>query len=348
LDALPAFLNADLATARAVLADLQRLHDAQQAANARVETIDEELAEIRVERAAQVDKPRQTALRRGDALAALLDARERPEGDLQHDAAWLAALCADATAAAARLDADAAGHDRDAATAAEAAQAALGDFAVADALREALDDRRADRRTAQLRIARAETDLPQVEALVAKIAALRVRRAALDELARLLNPGQFVGWLVQRRQQHLLAVASEILAGMTGDRYRFTADFTVHDARTGQPRSPRTLSGGESFLASLALALGMAEIAARGGGRIGSLYLDEGFGSLDPNALDEAIEALEARARAGQMIMVISHVPTVAQRIERVLRVSPSPSGSSAAWLDDADRDELLTPVPGA
>ena len=213
-------------------------------------------------------------------------------------------------------------------------------------LDEALTDQRAAQRAAQRRIDRAEHDLPLVTALEERIVALRSRREALDELARLLNPGQFVGWLVQRRQQHLLAVSSEILAGMTGDRYRFTADFTVYDGRTGQPRSPRTLSGGESFLASLALALGMAEIAARGGGRIGSLYLDEGFGSLDPNALDEAIEALEARARAGQMIMVISHVPTVAQRIERVLRVSPSPTGSSAAWLDDADREALLTPVP--
>src|SRR4029077_14094193 len=139
--------------------------------------------------------------------------------------------------------------------------------------------------------------------------------------------------LVARRQRHLLAVASDVLAGMTGDRYRFAADFTVIDGRTGPPRSPRPLSGGESFFASLALALAMAELAARSGGRIGSLYLDEGFGSLDPNALDEAINALEARARGGQMILVVSHVPAIAQRIERVLKVSPDPEGSRAEWL---------------
>jgi exonuclease SbcC len=89
----------------------------------------------------------------------------------------------------------------------------------------------------------------------------------------------------------------------------------------------------------------MSELAARSGGRIGSLYLDGRFGSLDPNALDEANQALEARARTGHTIVVISHVPTVAQRIERVRRVTPSPSGSSAEWIDDADREALLSPA---
>jgi exonuclease SbcC len=95
-------------------------------------------------------------------------------------------------------------------------------------------------------------------------------------------------------------------------------------------------------MASLSLALGMAEIAARSGGRIGSLYLDEGFGALDPNALDEAITALELRARSGQMILIVSHVPAIAQRIERILQVRPDPTGSSAEWLDDEYRESLL------
>jgi exonuclease SbcC len=230
-------------------------------------------------------------------------------------------------------------HDR-----AESALTSAG-FTSRTELQDSLNDRRGQEAMAKANRKRAQDELPKVEALERSIQALRTRRDALTELGRLLNDSQFVGWLVARRQRHLLAVASDVLAGMTGDRYRFTADFTVIDGRTGQPRSPRTLSGGESFLASLALALAMSELAARSGGRIGSLYLDEGFGSLDPNALDEAIEALEARARTGQTIMVISHVPTVAQRIERVLRVTPSPSGSSAEWIDDADRDLLLTPA---
>ena len=154
---------------------------------------------------------------------------------------------------------------------------------------------------------------------------LLTRRESLEEVADSLGDGHFIKWLVERRQQLLLVVASEIFAGMTGDRYRFATNFTIIDGRTGIARNPRTLSGGESFMASLALALGMAEIAARSGGRIGSLYLDEGFGALDPNALDEAITALELRARGGQMILIVSHVPAIAQRIERVLQVSPIP-----------------------
>jgi exonuclease SbcC len=176
-----------------------------------------------------------------------------------------------------------------------------------------------------------------------QIEKLRGRRESLEEVTRLLGDGHFIKWLVERRQQLLLVVASEIFAGMTGGRYRFAADFTVIDGRTGIARNPRTLSGGESFMASLSLALGMAEIAARSGGRIDSLYLDEGFGALDPNALDEAITALELRARSGQMILIVSHVPAVAQRIERVLEVRPETAGSDAVWLDDEDRESLLT-----
>jgi len=181
-----------------------------------------------------------------------------------------------------------------------------------------------------------------VALLDAQIDKLRSRRESLEEVARLLGDSQFIKWLVGRRQQLLLVVASEIFAGMTGDRYRFATDFTIIDGRTGIARNPRTLSGGEGFMASLSLALGMAEIAARSGGRIGSLYLDEGFGALDPNALDEAISALELRARSGQMILIVSHVPAIAQRIERILQVRPDPTGSSAEWLDDEDRESLL------
>jgi DNA repair protein SbcC/Rad50 len=129
---------------------------------------------------------------------------------------------------------------------------------------------------------------------------------------------------------------------MTGDRYRFAADFTVIGGRTGQRRSPRPLSVAK---ASSPASRSSRHVRVRcpQRRRIGSLYLDEGFGSLDPNALDEAVEARNAAARTSQTIMVISHVPTVAQRIERVLRVTPSPSGSSAEWIDDADRDALLS-----
>ena len=108
---------------------------------------------------------------------------------------------------------------------------------------------------------------------------------------------------------------------MSGGRYGFSEDFQIVDRTSGQPRSPKTLSGGETFQASLALALGLVELAGRSGGRLSSLFLDEGFGTLDANALDEALEELERRAAAGRVIGVISHLRSVADRIEHVLRV---------------------------
>ena len=165
---------------------------------------------------------------------------------------------------------------------------------------------------------------------------------SLDELVRLLADGQFVGFVIERRQRALLAVASETLGSMTGNRYGFSADFQVVDQLTGQPRSPRTLSGGETFLASLALALSLVEIATRAGGRLDALFLDEGFGSLDASALDEALSALERRASAGRLVAVISHVKAVAERIETVLEVTHGPRGSQAAWRDPTERAAMV------
>ena len=111
---------------------------------------------------------------------------------------------------------------------------------------------------------------------------------------------------------------------------------------SGQPRSPRTLSGGESFLASLALALGLVEMAARSGGRLEALFLDEGFGSLDADALDEALGELERRASAGQLVGVISHISAVAERIETVLRVDRTAEGSVVRLIDQNARWEMV------
>jgi exonuclease SbcC len=103
-----------------------------------------------------------------------------------------------------------------------------------------------------------------------------------------------------------------------------------------------TLSGGETFLASLALALGLVELAGREGGRLDALFLDEGFGSLDANALADALEALDLQAAKGRMVAVISHLLAVAESIERVLRVELTPAGSRARWLSEGERAALL------
>ena len=148
--------------------------------------------------------------------------------------------------------------------------------------------------------------------------------------------------MIERRQRLLLAVASETLGAMTGGRYAFSADFQVVDNLSGHPRSTKTLSGGETFLASLALALALVEIASRAGGRLDALFLDEGFGALDANALDEALGALERRASQGRLVAVVSHIKGVAERIETVLEVTRRPQGSVAMWSEGAARDGMV------
>jgi exonuclease SbcC len=353
----PAALERALGACERRLEGLAELSAVVRDAAGRVEQLDEGLRAVAERRRQEVDQPRRAAGALARDIAASLralggtpPAQPSDAATVHEHAAWAGAVVALAGTSATALDALAV--EREAAIA-EAGRLVRAALAEADALVEeevseaadldaALHDWGARVRMAHATIAEAGAQVPRAEALDERIAELRGRRDALEEVARLLADGQFVSWVVGRRQQRLLVIASEILAGMTEDRFRFASDFAIVDRRTGVARNPKTLSGGESFLASLALALAMAELAARSGGRIESLYLDEGFGALDPNALDEAIDALEQRARVGQMILVISHVPAVAQRIERVLAVSPDPAGSTAEWLDDEDREAML------
>ena len=163
----------------------------------------------------------------------------------------------------------------------------------------------------------------------------------LQQLMNLLTNRTFMGEILAQRSKALLAVASKRLDEMTGERYAFTAEFEILDQLTGQPREAKTLSGGESFLASLALALGMVDLASRSGGRLDALFLDEGFGALDTSNLHSAVDALEATARAGRMVAVISHVKAIAERIEDVMLVVSKPQGSDLAWLDDVGKTSL-------
>jgi exonuclease SbcC len=166
-------------------------------------------------------------------------------------------------------------------------------------------------------------------------------QAALSELHHLLLDSNFVQYAVENRQHALLASASLVLGEVTGGRFGFSADFRIVDNETGQARDTRTLSGGETFLASLALALGLVEVTARSGGRLEALFLDEGFGSLDPNALQQALGALERRAQSGRLVALISHVPLVAEQIERVLQVSKDHEGSQVRFLTARERAEF-------
>jgi len=171
----------------------------------------------------------------------------------------------------------------------------------------------------------------------------------LKDLSAALKPGAFPKWVTLRRSRALLVHASQLLKQMSGERYAFAelgeenAEWRVVDNDSGLARSPASLSGGEQFIASLALALGMVEMMARSGGRLESLWLDEGFGSLDRTNLDAAIEALSSVAARGRMVAVISHIRAVAEQVSHVLAVTREATGSQARWLDPGQRDLLAT-----
>lgn len=112
------------------------------------------------------------------------------------------------------------------------------------------------------------------------------------------------------------------------DRDKPLALNVIDSYQAGEIRSTRNLSGGESFIVSLALALGLSRMASRNV-RIDSLFLDEGFGTLDEEALDTALDMLASLQQDGKLIGVISHVPMLKVRISTQIEVIPQTGGRS-------------------
>lgn len=109
----------------------------------------------------------------------------------------------------------------------------------------------------------------------------------------------------------------------------------ARDTWTGQDRETSTLSGGETFLASLALALGLADVVAAesGGARIEALFVDEGFGTLDEETLDEVMDVLDGLREGGRVVGVVSHVAELRHRIPSQVQVRKARSGSALSVL---------------
>ena len=125
-------------------------------------------------------------------------------------------------------------------------------------------------------------------------------------------------------------------AGQSIDRRKSAGlDLEVDDAHTGRSRPVSTLSGGESFQAALALAMGLMDVvrARSGGVQLDVMFIDEGFGSLDTEALDAALQTLIDLRSQNRMIGIISHVSELKERIDTRLEVVPGPGGSTARWV---------------
>ena len=129
--------------------------------------------------------------------------------------------------------------------------------------------------------------------------------------------------------RYILARKTEGFKGAAGRGL----DLVVEDGYTGKMRDVATLSGGESFMAALALALGLSDVVQSysGGIRLDTLFIDEGFGSLDPESLDLAIQTLVDLQQTGRMIGVISHVSELKEQMAQRIDVEPSRIGSTVS-----------------
>ncbi|WP_067457746.1 AAA family ATPase [Actinomadura macra] len=154
-------------------------------------------------------------------------------------------------------------------------------------------------------------------------------------------------YVLAARLEQVVAAANERLARMSGTRYALVhttekalgdrsksaggLGLRVADAWTGLERDPVTLSGGESFITSLSLALGLADVvtAEAGGTEIGTLFVDEGFGTLDEETLDEVMDVLDGLRDGGRAVGIVSHVAELRARIPAQLRVTKDRAGST-------------------
>jgi exonuclease SbcC len=181
----------------------------------------------------------------------------------------------------------------------------------------------------EARVADLEARLDRLGRLEADHAAIVAKRDRFGRLAADLARTKFPAYVLTERRRALSDLGGTLFETLSGSRYRFSddGDFDVVDlAAAERRRSADSLSGGETFLASLALALALAETVAREGGRLDAFFLDEGFGSLDPEHLDLAMEGIERMTTmAERLVVVVSHVAGLRDRLEDLIVLDKDP-----------------------
>ena len=355
----PQALEEALAAARAEAEALERALEAARRAH---EAAQAEEAAAR----ARCEEAEAAARRAAEAAAeaeAKLAARLQEEG-FRDRADWERAHLPEETMEAERAAIEA--HDRalhEATARLRRARAAARGLGAPDlaALEARLDEARAALEAAQRRAGESrervralEEALEAVRGIDRELEALERRYGVVGRLAEVAagraggDQISFERFVLGGMLDEVLAAATERLRLMSGGRYvlrraraqrdrRKAAglELEVDDAYTGEPRPVGTLSGGEGFLASLALALGLADVVQSyaGGIRLETLFIDEGFGSLDPEALELAMRALADLQGEGRLVGVISHVPELRERIDARLEVVAGRDGSRARFV---------------
>ncbi len=197
-----------------------------------------------------------------------------------------------------------------------------------------------------------KTILKNVENLNIEFKEIEEEYKVVGELADLANGKKapyisFERYILASYFEDIIDAANIRLEKMTGDRFsliRKTSkskgagqkglELEIYDNYTDSSRDVSSLSGGESFKASLSLALGLSDIVQSnaGGVSLDTMFVDEGFGTLDPQSLDNAIDSLLELQRGGRLVGIISHVEELKERIDAKLEVISTSKGSKVKF----------------
>ncbi|TXK39728.1 AAA family ATPase [Nonomuraea sp. C10] len=314
------------ATRAAVAAEGERVtaHDAAQEAAREAGFADTADASAAARSAAELESKAETLRRLDDQLAAVTAVLEDPE---------LIAAAAEPAPDLARLSAE-----RDEAERARTALASARDRA------EARADRLAELREELAGCVARWRPAAERHKLAEQLAALAAGTSGDNQWSMSLS-----SYVLGERLRQVVDAANDRLDHMSGGRYLLRHDLAktagsrsrsggglglrVFDGWTGVERDPATLSGGESFITSLALALGLADVvtAEAGGAEIGTLFVDEGFGTLDEDTLDGVLDILDGLRDGGRAVGIVSHVAELRSRIPAQLKVTKTRTGSTLA-----------------
>ncbi|MCP3960384.1 MAG: SMC family ATPase [bacterium] len=195
---------------------------------------------------------------------------------------------------------------------------------------EALKQARSARDRNAARVAEIERRLARAGELEKQLEAANSHLDLYRQLTDDLTAPHFLRYLLDEERASLAEMGSDRFEMLSAGRYRFTRDetFSIVDLANAEAvRRADTLSGGETFLASLALALALAEKVTGGGGRLDAFFLDEGFGSLDREHLDLALDGIERLVTdsPNRLVVVVSHVPEMRERVDDLIVLDKDP-----------------------
>lgn len=222
--------------------------------------------------------------------------------------------------------------------------------AMAESIRAVLERDRDRLGSARGRLEADDANRQRLAGLMSAIEAQQACCALWGKMAQLIGSanGQKMRNFAQSLSLDLLLTHANRHLEDLARRYRLErvagADLEIQvvDREMGdERRGVHSLSGGELFLVSLALALGLSAMAAGTSGGIGTLFIDEGFGTLDPDSLDVALSCLEALQAGGRQVGVISHVPAMVERIGTQIRVVPLGGGRSRVTVQSVSGTAL-------